>query len=91
MKEKVSAIISFISAIGWGLLGLFFIAQGDIDHGDEFFGMFSFMTMSISTILYVIWTKFGQRERSELEKIDYDNQILKKQIEQQELLKKLEK
>ena len=49
------------------------------------------MTMSISTILYVIWTKFGQRERSELEKIDYDNQILKKQIEQQELLKKLEK
>lgn len=49
------------------------------------------MTSSISTILYVIWTKFGQRESSELEKIDYDNQILKKQIEQQELLKKLEK
>ena len=40
--------------------------------------------------MYVVWTKFGKRVFSDLEKLDYENQLLKRQIEQKELKKKLD-
>ena len=93
MKERVTAVISFLSAIGWGIAIVIVMLVENINLKDEkeFLLFFSVLTASISTILYIIWTKFGKREKSDLEKLDYENQILKKQIEKQELIKKLEK
>ena len=89
MKEKVSAIISFLSGIGWGLFILFLIIENKGITNSNFLPFFLVVIASISTTLYVIWTKFGQGDRTDLEKIEYENQILKKQIEKKELLKKL--
>lgn len=91
MKEKISAIVSFSSALGWFFFGLAIFSEGNIQEKADFFILFAIITASISTMLYVIWTKFGGIERTELDKLDYNNQILKKQIEQQELLNKLNK
>lgn len=89
MKEKITAIISFIIALGWGLFGLFlFFDDGNI-HVEEFFTYSTIMVGTVSTVLYVLWTKFGKKEFSELDKINYENQLLKKQIEQKELMKKM--
>jgi len=85
MKEKVTGIISFLGGIGWGLFGVFIIFDEGID-----FPLFALLLSAISIIMYVIWTKFGKKEFSELEKMDYENQLLKRQIEQKELKKKLE-
>lgn len=90
MKVKVTAIISFLSGIGWGLFVLFVFAKENNIDGGEFLACFAFLVYTISTVLYVVWTKFGKNEYSALEKIDHENQLLKKQIEQKELRKKLE-
>ncbi|MFT6128284.1 MAG: hypothetical protein ACJAVA_002785 [Flavobacteriaceae bacterium] len=90
MKEKVTAMISFIGGLGWGLFGLFAIFDDSNIYLDEFLTYSALMISSISIVLYVIWTKFGNKEFSDLEKIDNENQILKKQIEQKELKKKME-
>ena len=47
-----------------------------------------------SGILYPLWTgipdsKYRQTELNEIEKIDIENKLLKKQIENRELMKKL--
>ena len=89
MKEKVTGIISFLGGIGWGLFGVFIIFDDGIDE-DNFFPLFAILLSAISIIMYVIWTKFGKKELSELEKMDYENQLLKGQIEQKELKKKLD-
>ena len=90
MKEKVTAMISFLGGIGWGLFGLFIILDDNNPRPEDFLAYFAFMISTISIVLYVIWTKFGNKEFSDLEKMDHENQILKKQIEQKELKKKLE-
>jgi len=90
MKEKITAIISFLGGLGWGLFGFFTFAKESNIDGDDFFAFFALMTSAISTVLYVVWTKFGKKEFSDLEKMDYENQLLKRQIEQKELKKKLD-
>ena len=90
MKEKVTAMISFLGGIGWGLFGLFIILDDNNPRPEDFLAYFAFMISTISIVLYVIWTKVGNKQFSDLEKMDHENQILKKQIEQKELKKKLE-
>ncbi len=90
MKEKVTAIISFLSGLGWGLFGLFLIATINNKNEVWFLIIFFLMTSTISTILYVIWTNFGVKKFSEIEKMDFENQLLKRKIEQKELKKKLD-
>ena len=90
MKEKVTAMISFLGGLGWGLFGLFMIFDDSNIRAEEFLVYSAIMISAISIVLYVIWTKFGNKKFSDLEKMDHENQILKKQIEQKELKKKLE-
>ncbi|WP_133557382.1 DUF805 domain-containing protein [Algoriphagus boseongensis] len=90
MKEKITGIISFCGGLGWGVFGLYvFIDEINYIDGDEFFIFLLFLITVLSTILYVLWTKFGKKELSDLEKIEYENKLLKHQIEQKELRKKL--
>ena len=90
MKEKVTAMISFLGGLGWGLFGIFMIFDDSNIRAEEFLVYSAIMISAISIVLYVIWTKFGNKKFSDLEKMDHENQILKKQIEQKELKKKLE-
>ena len=88
-KRKITGIITFIGGLGWGLFGLFIISTEEIRKTEAFFALLSLMVSAISAILYVVWTDFGKKEQNELEKIEYENEVLKKRIEQQELKKKL--
>lgn len=90
MKIKISGILSFVGGIGWGLFGFFLIIENGIDYLEDNLIFSAIIISAISTVLYVIWTNFGDNKLSELEKIDYENQILKKQIEQKELKEKLD-
>ncbi len=51
--------------------------------------IFPVICTSISSVLYVYYTNFGKLEKSELDKLNYENEILKKQIEQKELKDRL--
>ena len=44
----------------------------------------------ISSILYLVITRFWTKSPAEIDKINIENEMLKKQIEQKELRKKLE-
>lgn len=91
MKEKITAIISFLAGIGWGLFGLYGVIKNEVEIDGEIFIIFLALFIStISVILYVVWTKFGKTTNSELDKINYENKLLKSQIEQKELRKKLD-
>lgn len=94
MKEKVTGIISLLGSIGWGLFALYYIVD-DFDNNDIGVSLLAILIMiipCISILLYVIWTGFGKHIEylSEIKKIGYENRILKRQIEQKELEKKLE-
>ena len=93
MKEKVTAIISFIGGIGFSLFGISEIMTDLMTSSyirmDDYYFAFGFLMTTVSTVLYVFWTKFGKKD-SEIENIDRENQILKRKIEQKELKKKLE-
>jgi amino acid permease len=90
MKERITALISFVGSIGWGLFVLYNIAKRGLYDVDDFLINFSLLALSLSSFLYIVWTKFGKKELSEVEKMDIENQLLKRQIEQKELKKKLE-
>ncbi|ALU26832.1 MULTISPECIES: hypothetical protein [Myroides] len=90
MKEKITGIISLLGGIGSILLLLFTISKERIDDNLDFLIIILILITGISIVMYVIWTKFGKRGFSELDKLEYENQLLKKQIEQKELKQKLE-
>ncbi|KZE77160.1 hypothetical protein HX030_15020 [Myroides odoratimimus] len=89
MKEQIAGIISLLGGIGLVLSTLIVIANEKIDDNLDFLILILMLITGISIIMYVIWTKFGKKEFSELNKLEYENQLLKKQIEQKELKKKL--
>jgi len=97
MKKKVSGIISFIGAIV-GLCFSLFWCFGSLSPSYTFMeflfddnGVLLVMGVlfSVSIMLYIIFTKLGDKHFLNLKKIDIENQILKKQIEQCELKNKL--
>ena len=90
MKVKITAVISFLGGIGWGLFGLYAIYDDDNIRGLEFFVYFAIMASTIAIVLYVLWTRFGNKMFSDLEIMKYENQRLKLQIQQNKLKKKLE-
>ena len=65
MKERITALISFFGSIGWGLYLLYGTAKHGIYDLDEFLTFFGLFAVSLSSVLYVIWTKFGKKEFSE--------------------------
>jgi hypothetical protein len=92
MKRQILGIISLISSIVYILFGIFEILfTNELDNSSgaiTWIGIFILLP-SILTIIYVLGTKFGKKEISELEKIRTENQILKLQLEQKELISKL--
>jgi len=86
MKERITGIISFLGAIGWGIV----ILWDEVIQGDGKVLFVLTVLLAISIVLYVVWTKFGKMDHTEIEKIELANELLKKQIEHQELKKKLE-
>lgn len=90
MKVKITGIISLLGSAGWliFLSVMFYIEKPK--EGDAYLVFGLIIIFLISTLLYVVWTNFKKIDPSELKRIEYENQLLKKKIEQQELKKKLE-
>ena len=101
MKKKVSGIISFIGAIV-GLCSSLVILFADYSQSaytsfmvylmsdDVAWALVMCVLLSVSIMLYIIFTKLGDKHFLNLKKIDIENQILEKKIEQCELRNKLE-
>jgi len=94
-KKRITRAISFICALGWLCYGVYLIIKEYILRNDVTFDLrliFVLLLMfctGISTIIYITLTKYGVTELNEIDKIKTENQILKLQIEQKELKKKL--
>lgn len=92
MKTKIAGIISFIGSMGYlifAIVGLV-INRDNLDI-ETLIAILSVVFFTTSTLLYLIWANFTKPKKNELAILDYENEILKKKIEQQELKKKLEK
>ena len=92
MKVKIASITSFITIIFQLIVWIYIILTlNRFPEGESLFIITIFLLPIIPTLLVNIWTKFGKgKELTEIEKISSQNNLLKKQIEQQELKKKLE-
>ncbi len=83
--KRIAGVISFICALGWLCFGAFCTVKYDAD----IYALISMFFTGFSTIVYVTLTKFGITDLKEIDKITTENQILRLQIEQKELKKKL--
>ncbi len=91
MMKKVSGLITFIGSI---ITLVMFIINLDLDIEDTPFDVLLLFlgihVLCISAIYYTVATKFWIQSGSKIDILNAENDILKKQIEQKELLKKLE-
>lgn len=85
MLQKILAFIVFFGALGGVLFFILHAYQDDINSLDEWFGLLVLLTPSISGVIYVISTKFGNAVFPDVVNTFHENQTLKKQIEQKEL------
>jgi hypothetical protein len=92
MKIKVTAIINLLTALTGVVFGIPMLGYGIFDGGLHTAEMVSIGLLCLigatSIVLYTIWTKGLHNQ--ELYNIEHKNKMLQKQIEQKELLKKLE-
>ena len=82
----ITGVISFICALGWLCFTVYMVREKK----DDLLVYGTLFCFVLSTIVYVILTKFGITNSKEIDKIMSENQVLKLQIEQKELKKKLE-
>jgi nitrate/nitrite transporter NarK len=86
----ITGVISFIGAVGFLCFAVYMTATEEVSH-DEVLWTLAVIFMALSITVYVISTNFGIgiTNAKEINKINIENQILKLQIEQKELKKKL--
>ena len=92
MKIRIAGIISFVTTASITALLFYFFYKAIIfivenDEVDPTYPIsFIFIGLlfifPISSMLYIYWTKFGKREDIELIKLERENKLLRKQIEQ---------
>ena len=90
MKARVTAIISYagtLFCLGTVLVLTYQSRNQSIDP-ISVVSVFLILVFLFSIILYIHFTRFG-KNASGAERISYENEILRKQIEQKELQKKL--
>ncbi len=89
--KKATGIISFITTIGWLCFLIYNLIKEPFpaDYG-SIFAICSMTCLVISTLVYIMLTNFGSFNTKETDRIISENKILKLQIEQKELKKKLE-
>jgi hypothetical protein len=84
----ISGYIAAIGAVGW----LIFLIWNNPLHNKDLEWILSWLSGFIPVVsiaVYVIKTKFWKRNPSDIEVIEMENQLIKKQIEQKELKIKL--
>jgi hypothetical protein len=86
IRNRISAIISFIGAIGLLLFAIFAYIK-DQDYDEKLWICISIPITSIATILYVYWTNFSKCR--EIARLEHENKVLRLKIEQKELKVKL--
>ena len=85
MFQKITAFIVFFGGLGGVLFFIVHVYQGDINGLDEWFDLSVLLIPSISGVIYVISTKFGDAVFPDVINTYQENQTLKKQINQKEL------
>lgn len=95
--EKVLNIIGLIANIGWICLGIYLSSSSILDY-EELIPTFALLFLSITWSSYSLWHIFSKKNSNKklIEDIDIQNalilkknELLKKKIEEKELLKKL--
>lgn len=91
---KISGWLSFFLSIFYALASIYvLVEEGRISNerfDREFNRFIFFFISSFSTVFYVIATKFGGSTMTDLDKIEFENKMLKLKIEQKALSKELE-
>lgn len=93
MKEQITGVITFLG--GLACIGIsiriysFNTMEGYSLNEEDYLGIALSLFFGISFTLYAIWTKFGRKRNSQLTKIELENEILKKKIEQKALKEQL--
>lgn len=75
MKELISGAIALISACIWGGV-LIFEAINNCCYEASLWLTLGIVVFIISTILYVVWTKFGSKTPKEYYKLERRNKML---------------
>ena len=83
---NVTGIISFVGAIVWFLLMLFILASGAIEDLVEFLQWMGIVLPCLAGIYYILITKFGYTLPEDTQKIDMENDLLRKMIQQNEFM-----
>ena len=89
--KRIIGIISLITATGWLCYLIYLLIKEPFPSNfGSIFAIFSMICLAVSTLAYIILTNFGITDPKEIEKINFENKILKLQIEQKQLKKNLE-
>jgi len=89
MLRKITAIISFAGGITGIIGGILVLIEG-ISKIEGIYAIIGVFLVSISTLFYVKWTNFGKNKLTDIEKLDHEAKLLKRQIEVKELKEKLD-
>lgn len=88
--RKITAIISFLSSLGWFCFLIIMVIRQPLTSFEDY-GIFIFLLLFItSNLVYIKLTEFGNSNSGEIDKIKYENEILKFKIEQKNLKKQLQ-
>jgi len=94
-KVKIAGIVSLLGMIT-AIIWLFSVLLSD-NNSSKHFGfeevcvLLSFLAYAATVILYILWTMFGVYRHTEIQKIEAENELLKRKIEQKKLREELEK
>jgi hypothetical protein len=89
---RILGIISFLSALSCKIIILYFIITRNSISNRGFIIIILILLSSFSVMIYVYKTKFGKIDYNEdIKEITQENEIIKKKIEQKELLAQLSK
>ena len=83
---NITGILSFVGAIVWFLLMLFMLATGYITDLEGFLKWIGIILPCLAGIYYVLMTKFGYTLPKDIQKIDLENDLLRKRVQQNELM-----
>ena len=83
---NITGILGFVGALVWFLLMLFILASGAIRDLVEFLQWIGIVLPCLAGIYYILITKFGHTLPKDVQKIDIENDLLRKMVQQNEFM-----
>ena len=90
MNNKDLSTIGLIGTIIWSVI-IFYSMLNETFNSNQWMGYLAFYLVSFTTIYYIYYVVYKKNEMSNnFNKIEYENQLLEKKIEQKKLFEELE-